>query len=650
LGVLTYFLSRFNKITRLDCPPRVSYAIDVYIVECGFCNGIYQVGVKKLAYIFMSFKNQTETMKRGLFLVVFSIFLAMPVFAELWTGGATVIEDAFVMNWTGVENDTNYGANADLRLDGNVVGGIDSIIRRFFMKFNVTAIPNGSVIESANLYLWQTGGTGAGLVTEVHEVTNDTWNEDTITWSDNPMGKNWTDIVYPSGVNSTIQDSQNTGTGTGWYEFDVTDLLQRAKNNGLTNMSIFIGQDDVPAVQEQRTYASSEHGTPALRPVLNATYDPPATVQVDVIDNEVYIDQSLSNCRVAITDATVTFGDQSLTNATYWDATSCYHNGSYVGAYRYRFYNVSYGEYALTVQKSGYNTHNQTWTVNEPYEEPLVVLSSNILASIVVRVSNSTDVIIGALVRLYDSDGLNSWDYTDTAGVASWSLYPNDTYYFTVERQHHVGYVSQPFYHAQYDEFDVQLEPTTVTMVLSAERDNISYSDYANFTIATTNLAIPQYNCEVDIVDSENTVRFTPLTLTTATQEFQLYGGTWFTDGINCVWLKCGDYVSNVVCFEMSETVDIGDIDSPMVDFTPYGSGLSFLSAIFQPFVIIFGAMTGVSGMLEARMRTKGSAFFSLMIIGSMVGSYIGLFPLSVGIGTIIICAFMLAKFVLHII
>ncbi len=131
---------------------------------------------------------------------------------------------------------SNYGSATDMWVGygkGGCIGSsTDPQITRSLVKFNLSAIPAGTSISSARLYLDLGGwcyGTNASPRTVTTYRTLGSWSESSITWSNMPgfaEAYGATAVGYPSAAT--------------WYSFDVTNLVRGWVNGSLANYGITI--------------------------------------------------------------------------------------------------------------------------------------------------------------------------------------------------------------------------------------------------------------------------------------------------------------------------------------------------------------------------------------------------------------------------
>jgi hypothetical protein len=86
---------------------------------------------------------------------------------------------------------------------------------RGWLKFDLSAIPAGTTINSATLQLWNWKSAGASLPVEVRSSTIDTWTEAGITWNTQPALGSVLDTVTLA-----------AGAINNWYSWNVTSFVQ----------------------------------------------------------------------------------------------------------------------------------------------------------------------------------------------------------------------------------------------------------------------------------------------------------------------------------------------------------------------------------------------------------------------------------------
>jgi RHS repeat-associated protein len=112
----------------------------------------------------------------------------------------TPLDDAYIESAVPT---ANYGTDTEVQVD-------NSPAKNFLLKFDVTGV-NGQTVTNAKLCLYNTDGANAGG--KFYSVTDNTWQEETVTWSNAPTA----DIQELATLGAV---SPNT-----WYEVDFTSHI-----------------------------------------------------------------------------------------------------------------------------------------------------------------------------------------------------------------------------------------------------------------------------------------------------------------------------------------------------------------------------------------------------------------------------------------
>ena len=124
------------------------------------------------------------------------------------------------------------------------------------VHFDLGGIPAGATIEEVTLHLYLNNAEGTGSVSISTRGITSPWSEDDHT-------------VDPS-CNGTAGLSRNVGSGSGWYDWDVTAIVQQQYANPSTNYGICLRGG---AADDQRFFRSRE-GSASSRPYIRVTYSP----------------------------------------------------------------------------------------------------------------------------------------------------------------------------------------------------------------------------------------------------------------------------------------------------------------------------------------------------------------------------------------
>ncbi len=156
---------------------------------------------------------------------------------------------------------TNFGSTTDMLAGYDDYLNPDGQIARSLVKFNLSAIPTGTSINNATLYLYYV---------EYYDYPNysrtittyrigSSWSEGSVTWNTQPA------IGESYGSSSIIANSS-----WGWVSFDVTNLVRAWVNGSQTNNGIMLrGPEWSGADSSWRGFSTREGG---IVPYLSIAY------------------------------------------------------------------------------------------------------------------------------------------------------------------------------------------------------------------------------------------------------------------------------------------------------------------------------------------------------------------------------------------
>jgi hypothetical protein len=157
------------------------------------------------------------------------------------------------------------------------VGGAPNWREHTLLKFDLSSIPDGSVINSAYLRLYYNaaGSTGdpGGRTYTVHRITQD-WVELECTWNIFSTGNSWTTAggdyadIHKASLTLPSMGGQNS-----WVSWTVTDIVKDWINFGNPNYGFLIREEEVVGIYS--AFRSTQHSDLATRPILEIDYTPP---------------------------------------------------------------------------------------------------------------------------------------------------------------------------------------------------------------------------------------------------------------------------------------------------------------------------------------------------------------------------------------
>jgi hypothetical protein len=150
--------------------------------------------------------------------------------------------------------------------------------KRGLLEFNLSSIPENSVVDSAILRLYMyNDGPGADVNISAHRVTQD-WVEGTSGYSDN--GATWntydgTNNWASSGgdFDASVEAYNITSLQNQYYDWDITNLVSAWYEGTYDNYGVLLkGVDETGDVNRRKRFRSSDYGTEAQRPQLIVDY------------------------------------------------------------------------------------------------------------------------------------------------------------------------------------------------------------------------------------------------------------------------------------------------------------------------------------------------------------------------------------------
>lgn len=125
---------------------------------------------------------------------------------------------------------SNYGGQADLQIENwqytvqNQTSEWESIV---WLKFDLSSIPSGAVVDEATLLLY-TSLVGETYDVHAYSCSNNSWAELTLTYSNMPS------------YNTTSMDSELVATSYQWYNWSVVDAVRNALSSSSSAVTIVL--------------------------------------------------------------------------------------------------------------------------------------------------------------------------------------------------------------------------------------------------------------------------------------------------------------------------------------------------------------------------------------------------------------------------
>src|SRR3989344_3095562 len=142
---------------------------------------------------------------------------------------------------------------------------------RGFIKFDLSQIPNNSIINSATLEVYGDPSsnyyTTSSLEVKCKEVLS-SWSESTITWNNQPSLGNTLGSVTVNYNGLPISEADAS-----WMSFGITTLVQQWISGQKQNYGISLTTDSSPVTYYCEDFIyTSDHSISSKRPKLTITY------------------------------------------------------------------------------------------------------------------------------------------------------------------------------------------------------------------------------------------------------------------------------------------------------------------------------------------------------------------------------------------
>jgi hypothetical protein len=166
-------------------------------------------------------------------------------------------------------NPTNNYANIESNTAYTWTAGGNFVLKRFFLGFDLSAIPAEATITSARLSLFY-NPTDAIEGFDVHTGENNLliqrvtegWEEGSLSWNNQPSTTTVNEVEVPASINGT-QDYTN---------IDLTELVIDIQASLSGNNGFMIRMKDEQNFYKSVLFASSDHPNSSLHPILEVTY------------------------------------------------------------------------------------------------------------------------------------------------------------------------------------------------------------------------------------------------------------------------------------------------------------------------------------------------------------------------------------------
>lgn len=232
-------------------------------------------------------------MKEFIILII-SLLIIQSVNALNITTNSTLDDDTVIYNYPS----TNYGTSSYLYMYNTTLAKET----RVYIKFNISSLyqlDDGFKITSARLYLQDAQGNNAVNNVCLNHVYNQSWNENLITWDDQPC-KSFDDNNL---CNLTSSDCQSlSGVLSTLYVWNITEPIRYEYSQGNSNVSFILNKqlEDV-----SQTGFWSKEAILSHRPYIIIDYIPLAHINYGQLNYLLLYGKRVSNHNSCIDNITL---------------------------------------------------------------------------------------------------------------------------------------------------------------------------------------------------------------------------------------------------------------------------------------------------------------------------------------------------------
>lgn len=155
---------------------------------------------------------------------------------------------------------TNYGTATTMFVQRR-----DKQNRRALVRFDLSSIPAGSTINTAQLELYCTAVPSTGQTLNIHYLTS-SWSETGATWNN-----------MNAGYDSTMRSFIPAGTSTGWKTWTgLAQVVQGWVGGAIPNNGLMVkNNSETGTTTLAYQFASNNYATTGYRPILRVNYTAP---------------------------------------------------------------------------------------------------------------------------------------------------------------------------------------------------------------------------------------------------------------------------------------------------------------------------------------------------------------------------------------
>jgi len=193
-------------------------------------------------------------------LVLVSLFGIKTVYAQ---PGQVTIKPTDNVSVSAANPNLNEGGMESLGVGNGTIGAPPleySTEALAWLKFNLSSVPNGAVIDGTTLQLYSSSTSGTNIV-NAYSCLDNSWTESTLAYSNMP------------GYNTTSMDTVSVEAINQWYNWDVADVVTKSLNSNSEVVTIVLGEPIVNNTVSNVVFDSKEF------PATYGDYSPRLTIQ-----------------------------------------------------------------------------------------------------------------------------------------------------------------------------------------------------------------------------------------------------------------------------------------------------------------------------------------------------------------------------------
>jgi RHS repeat-associated protein len=203
---------------------------------------------------------------------------------KLLSPGPGVARDTYITDTTSSPSEAynNKGSLSDMYVDGDIV-------ENSLVAFDLSGIPAGSTVTSANLSLYMRITPAASVTVGAHQLTGDwlpgtgvgTQSGDGALWTVRKPGLAWGTPGGDFATAAIATVSHRAGAASGTDTFDLTTLAQKWADGSAPNLGVLLRVEQITnSLGQYLTYDTGDSTySPAQRPQLAVTYRDGSTSQ-----------------------------------------------------------------------------------------------------------------------------------------------------------------------------------------------------------------------------------------------------------------------------------------------------------------------------------------------------------------------------------